>query len=69
MSVAIHEVGHVLGLDHDFDKNSIMYSMYNKPTDFFGNYKEPKLSENDIKRIQGLYGKFDIEKSSIKLFV
>ena len=46
-SVAAHEIGHLLGLDHSNDPNSLMFPYIN-------NALEPK--EDDIRKIQRLYG-------------
>lgn len=56
VSVAAHEIGHVLGLEHSNDYKSLMAPFYQEPLDDLGNYKEPELREDDIKRIQALYG-------------
>ena len=45
--VAIHELGHSLGLDHSRDYGAIMYPFYGVTT---------TLGEDDIKGIQSLYG-------------
>ena len=47
LSVAAHEIGHLLGLDHSNDPNSLMFPYIN-------NALEPK--EDDIRKIQRLYG-------------
>ena len=47
-SVACHEIGHLLGLEHSQDPSALMYPYIN-------NSLKPK--EDDIKKIQKLYGK------------
>uniref|UniRef100_A0A158R5K1 ZnMc domain-containing protein n=1 Tax=Syphacia muris TaxID=451379 RepID=A0A158R5K1_9BILA len=59
LSVAIHEIGHTLGLEHSYNQAAIMAPFYQDPTDDNGNYKEPSLRQDDIKRIQQLYGNFN----------
>lgn len=59
-SVVLHEAGHVFGLDHSTDPNSVMYSHANQ----IGS-----LSTTDIERLQALYGKrtndqWDTQKSN-----
>ena len=46
--VALHEIGHALGLSHSRHKDAIMYSSYND--------SNIHLSSDDIKGIQLLYG-------------
>ncbi|KFO25636.1 Macrophage metalloelastase [Fukomys damarensis] len=49
--VAVHEIGHSLGLDHSRDRKAIMFSHYG--------YLDPnrfRLSADDIRSIQILYG-------------
>ena len=48
--VAIHEIGHALGLEHSADENSIMAAYY---TGYQPNYQ---LDEITVKSIQNLYG-------------
>jgi predicted Zn-dependent protease len=47
-TVAIHEIGHTLGLDHSDDPNAIMYPSYDGP--------HRTLGADDIAGIQELYG-------------
>jgi len=46
--VALHEIGHVLGLKHSDDSNSMMYYLYSSDTN--------SLQPDDIAGIQYLYG-------------
>ena len=50
LQVAVHEIGHSLGLDHSQDPEAIMFPSYSS-------YKAGlDLAEDDIKAIQALYG-------------
>jgi len=54
-SVAVHEIGHCIGLFHNTeDKDSIMHPIY-KPG-FSGENKNKIHSESEIKTVQGMYG-------------
>ncbi|WCJ35745.1 matrix metalloproteinase [Euphorbia peplus] len=49
-SVAVHEIGHLLGLNHSKDPNAIMFAYFN-----YGVTKRD-LATDDIQRIRALYG-------------
>lgn len=48
LTVAAHEIGHVLGLDHSSDSDALMFAAYQGPRRFLG--------EDDIAGAQALYG-------------
>jgi len=48
LTVAAHEIGHTLGLDHSNDPNALMYPSYSEPHRFLG--------QDDIAGAQSLYG-------------
>ena len=47
--VALHEIGHILGLNHSPDQKAIMFHMYKENNNH--------LTIDDIRGIQRLYGK------------
>jgi hypothetical protein len=48
LTVAAHEIGHTLGLDHSNDPNALMYPSYSEP--------HRSLGQDDIAGVQSLYG-------------
>ncbi|CAG9537334.1 unnamed protein product [Cercopithifilaria johnstoni] len=66
LPAAIHEIGHILGLEHSLEKDSIMLPVYHyQSIDSNGNYVKPKLTNFDILRIQQLYV---FQYNSMRLF-
>jgi matrix metalloproteinase-21 len=58
LQVAVHEIGHVLGLFHVNNENSIMYPIYHNIEDNF------EIGRDDRRAVQQLYGvckgRFDV---------
>lgn len=49
LQVAVHEIGHTLGLQHSNEPGSVM-------SPFYSYSYPPQLSKDDKRRIQALYG-------------
>jgi hypothetical protein len=59
--IAIHEIGHALGLDHIFERGSLMYPYYS------GYVEGNPLTSVDIDAIKSLYGTFCLNFNESKL--
>ena len=51
-NVLVHEIGHILGLDHSSDPNSMMYPLFERETD----QVHPEVTSNDVEKLRNLYG-------------
>jgi predicted Zn-dependent protease len=52
--IAIHEIGHALGIDHQSDKMSVMYPYYPEP---YERSRVNYLTVIDQESLQAIYGK------------
>jgi len=52
LQVAVHEIGHVLGLLHNDRDHSIMYPIYINPN----MYEDFELARDDRTAVQNIYG-------------
>lgn len=59
LSVAVHELGHSLGLPHSKEQDAIMFPYYAGPKIVNGKQEEFRLSRFDIQDIQEVYGPRD----------
>ncbi len=55
VTVAAHEIGHCLGLDHSRDQDALMYSYYRGPLRDKANPSFARLGDDDIQGIKALY--------------
>ena len=58
----VHEFGHVLGLDHDPCKESVMYY-----SDYPGAYKVLRILQEDVRLLRELYAPDDVKDSNFEL--
>ncbi|KAE9549957.1 hypothetical protein FO519_006836 [Halicephalobus sp. NKZ332] len=55
-NVLVHEIGHVLGLEHSSDPNSSMYPLFERETD----QQRPEVTNDDVEKLRNLYEIVDI---------
>ena len=49
-----------MGLSHSVKKRDVMYPVYGSYT------SHPRLSKNDVRRLQYLYGKFRLSRNDVR---
>ncbi len=67
LKVAVHEIGHVLGLNHSLREYSIMYALYKDvafPQMSMGILQDFELGWEDRKYVQNIYGKYHSIRAS-----
>jgi peptidoglycan hydrolase-like protein with peptidoglycan-binding domain len=55
VSIAAHEIGHCIGLDHSQDRQALMYAVYSAPLRDQKNQALARLSQDDFDGINALY--------------
>ena len=55
LQVAVHEIGHVLGLNHSIQQNSVMNAIYHRQ--ITGDFE---LHDHDRSQIRELYGMYEV---------
>lgn len=58
-TVALHELGHSLGLSHTPDRNAVMFPYYNG----YNDSPQPQLGYDDILGMYDLYSKYHLSLS------
>uniref|UniRef100_A0AC34R7T5 Peptidase metallopeptidase domain-containing protein n=1 Tax=Panagrolaimus sp. JU765 TaxID=591449 RepID=A0AC34R7T5_9BILA len=59
-NVLVHEIGHILGLQHSQDSESTMYPIFERNPD-----ERPRVTSNDVEKLRNLYGVGDETGSTV----